>query len=38
VPWTFIGLLRVAVLAAAVATAASTRWAGRVDATRLRDL
>jgi putative ABC transport system permease protein len=38
-PWTFIGVLLVAVLAtAAVATAVSARWAGRVDATRLRDL
>jgi len=39
VPWTFVGAVLAAVVATAVlATAASARWAGRVDASRLRDL
>ncbi len=39
VPWTFVGGLFAAVLgSAAVATFAGGRWAGRVDASRLRDL
>ena len=39
IPWTFVAtvLLTVA-LTGAVATTASARWAGRVDASRLRDL
>ena len=39
IPWTFVGALLAAVLATAtVATSVSARWAGRVDASRLRDL
>jgi putative ABC transport system permease protein len=39
VPWLFITVLGSAVLlAGAVATAGSARWAGRVDPSRLRDL
>ncbi len=39
VPWTFLGWLFAAVLgSAAVASIAGGRWAGRVDASRLRDL
>jgi putative ABC transport system permease protein len=39
VPWTFIATIAAAVIgAAALATAASARWAGRVDASWLRDL
>ena len=39
IPWTFVGTLLAAVLGtAALATAASARWTGRVDASRLRDL
>jgi hypothetical protein len=38
-PWTFLGTLLGAVLAAAApATAASARWTSRLDASRLRDL
>jgi putative ABC transport system permease protein len=39
VPWTFVATVVAAVIAAAdVAGTASARWAGRVDASRLRDL
>jgi putative ABC transport system permease protein len=39
VPWTFVVVVVLAVAATgAVATAAAARWAGRVDASRLRDL
>ncbi len=39
IPWSFVvTVLTTVVFAAAIATAASSRWAGRVDATRLRDL
>jgi putative ABC transport system permease protein len=39
VPWTFVAALLGAVVATAgVATAGAARWAGRVDASRLRDL
>ena len=39
IPWPFVTALLLAVIGtAAVATAASARWAGRVDASRLRDL
>ena len=39
VPWTFVtAVLATVVATAALATAGSARWAGRVDATRLRDL
>ena len=39
VPATFLGVVLLAVLGAGiVATAASARWSGRVDASRLRDL
>jgi putative ABC transport system permease protein len=39
VPWTFVATVVAAVVAAAgVAATASARWAGRVDASRLRDL
>jgi putative ABC transport system permease protein len=39
IPWTFVGTVIAVVLATgAVATAASARWAGKVDASRLRDL
>lgn len=39
IPWTFLAtVVATVVLAGAIATTASARWAGRVDATRLRDL
>ena len=39
IPWSFVGaVLAVVLTTAALATAASARWAGRVDASRLRDL
>ena len=39
IPWPFLASLLLAVIgAAALATALSARWAGRVDASRLRDL
>jgi putative ABC transport system permease protein len=39
VPWTFVATVVAAVVAAAgIAATASARWAGRVDASRLRDL
>ena len=39
IPWTFVGAVLATVVAtAAVATQTSARWAGRVDASRLRDL
>jgi len=39
IPWVFLGVLVAAVLGtAALATSVSGRWAGRVDASRLRDL
>ena len=39
IPWTFVGTVLAAVLTTAVlATTVSARWAGRVDASRLRDL
>lgn len=39
VPWTFVATVLVTVIIAGAATAtASARWAGRVDASRLRDL
>ncbi|MFG2041689.1 FtsX-like permease family protein [Dactylosporangium sp. NPDC048998] len=39
VPWAFLGALFAAVLGtAALATEASARWTGRIDASRLRDL
>ena len=39
IPWTFVAIVvATVVLAGAIATTASARWAGRVDATRLRDL
>ena len=39
IPWTFLGSVLVTVLTTgALATSASARWAGRVDASRLRDL
>jgi putative ABC transport system permease protein len=39
VPWAFVAaVLAIVVFASAMATAASARWAGRVDASRLRDL
>ena len=39
VPWTFVtAVLATVVATAAVATTGSARWAGRVDASRLRDL
>ncbi|MBU2667976.1 FtsX-like permease family protein [Actinoplanes bogorensis] len=39
VPWTVVGLTVAAVIGTAVVTAAaSARWTGRVDASRLRDL
>jgi putative ABC transport system permease protein len=39
IPWTFLAtVVATVVLAATIATTASARWAGRVDATRLRDL
>jgi len=39
IPWSFVAtVLATVILAGAIATTASARWAGRVDATRLRDL
>ena len=39
IPWTFLGSVLATVLTTgALATSASARWAGRVDASRLRDL
>jgi putative ABC transport system permease protein len=39
IPWTFAGALLAAVVCiAALATGASARWTGRIDASRLRDL
>lgn len=39
IPWTFISAVVAVVIAtSAAATAAAARWAGRVDASRLRDL
>ncbi|GAA2341604.1 hypothetical protein GCM10010170_025190 [Dactylosporangium salmoneum] len=39
IPWTFVITVLAAVLGtAALATAASARWTGHVDASRLRDL
>jgi putative ABC transport system permease protein len=39
VPWTFVAtVLTTVILSGAVATSVSARWAGRMDASRLRDL
>lgn len=39
IPWSFLAIvLATVIVASAIATTASARWTGRVDATRLRDL